>query len=106
MWIHADPDPKSWVHRWFYAQEAHKGGFRAHTVKGGGAGEQRNLITLLGLLRCIKELNHPAPPLLFSPSTFLILPLQLGPLDSPPPTPHPPPLIQNLLEINSKLLGA
>jgi hypothetical protein len=25
--------------RWFYAQEAHKGGFRAHTVGGGGAGE-------------------------------------------------------------------
>ncbi len=30
---------KSWVHRWFYAQEAHKGGLRAHTVGGGGAGE-------------------------------------------------------------------
>ncbi len=74
-----------------YAQEAHKGGFRAHTVGGGGAGEQRILITLLGLLRCIKELNHPAPPLLFSPSTLLILTLQLGPLASPPPTPHPPP---------------
>ncbi len=26
-------------HRWFYAQEAHKGGFRAHTMGGGGAGE-------------------------------------------------------------------
>jgi hypothetical protein len=25
---------KSKVHRWFYAQEAHKGGFRAHTVGG------------------------------------------------------------------------
>ncbi len=25
-----------------------------------------------------KELNHPAPPLLFSPSTQIILPLQLG----------------------------
>jgi hypothetical protein len=40
-----------------------------------------------------------------APSTPFILPLQLGPLASPPPTPHlPPPLpIQNLLEINSKL---
>jgi hypothetical protein len=58
---------KSQVHRWFYAQEAHKGGFRPHTVGGGGAGEYRNLITLLGPLRCIKELHHPAraapPPL-------------------------------------------
>jgi hypothetical protein len=30
---------KSEVHRWFYAQEAHKGSFRAHTAGGGGAGE-------------------------------------------------------------------
>ncbi len=30
---------KSKVHRWFYAHEAQKGGFRAHTVGGGGAGE-------------------------------------------------------------------
>ncbi len=57
-------------------------------------------ITLLGPHRCIKELKHPAPSLLFSPSTLLILPLQLGPLASPPPTPPP---LQNLLEINSKL---
>jgi hypothetical protein len=37
-------------------------------------------------------------------NTPFILPLQLGPLSSPPPTPHLPPLpIQNLLEINSYL---
>ncbi len=30
---------KSVVHRWFYAHEAHKGGFRAHTV---GVEEQVN----------------------------------------------------------------
>jgi hypothetical protein len=30
---------KSEVHRWFYAKEAHKGAFRAHTVGGGGAGK-------------------------------------------------------------------
>jgi hypothetical protein len=38
------------------------------------------------------------------PSTPFILPLQLGPLASPPPTPHLPPpplLIQNFLEITS-----
>jgi hypothetical protein len=86
--------------------------FEAHTVGGGRAGELRNLITVLGSLRCIKELNHPAPHLLFSPSTLPILPLQ--PSYSPPPTrlphfsptdfpPFPPPHIQHLLEINSKL---
>ncbi len=70
---------KSKVHRWFYAQEAHKGGFRAHT---GGVEEQVNkgtLITLLGPLRCIKEVNHPA-------------------LAAPPLPP-----LQNLLEMKRKL---
>ncbi len=60
-------------------------------MRGGVAGEYRNLIILVRLLRCFKDLNHPAPPLLFSPSTLLILPHQFGPLASPPPTPHPPP---------------
>jgi hypothetical protein len=34
----------------------------SHTVGGRGAGAKRNLIALLGPLRCIKELNRPAPP--------------------------------------------
>ncbi|MFO0005905.1 MAG: hypothetical protein ACK559_32745, partial [bacterium] len=44
----------------------------------------------------IKELNHPAPPLLFSPSTLLTLPLQLDPSLLPHrlPTLHPE-LIRN-----------
>ncbi len=67
------------------------GGSRAHTVGGEGEGELRNLITLL----------HPSS---FSPSTPLILLLQLAPLVSciPHRLPTLPPN-QNLLEINSKL---
>ncbi len=45
-----------------------------------------------------KILGTPLPP----PLHPLFSPLQFGPLSSPPPTPHLPPLpIQNLLEINS-----
>ncbi len=38
-----------------------EGGFRAHTVAGGGAGA--DLITLLGPLKCIKELIALLGPL-------------------------------------------
>ncbi len=47
-------------------------------------------------LQCGKVTPHPSTP--------FILPLQLCPLASPPPTSPLP--IQNLLEINSKLSGA
>ncbi len=47
-------------------KRVHEGGFRAHTLGGGGAGALRNLFALLVLLTCIKELNRPAraaPPI-------------------------------------------
>ncbi len=108
---------KSEVHRWFYVQEptlerptcAYQ-----HTYvcihmpwrEGGGS----SVVMLLYRtaphphqpLQCGKVTPPPSTP----PPPF-ILPLQLGPLPSPPLSPHLPPLpIQNLLEINSKLYGA
>jgi hypothetical protein len=40
----------------YLCTRAHEGGFRAHTVGGGGAGAERNLIALLGLLPPITKL--------------------------------------------------
>ncbi len=40
-----------------------RGRFYGRFCGGQGAGAQRNLMALFGPLRCIKELNHPAPPL-------------------------------------------
>ncbi len=72
-------------------------------------------MTLLRLLRRIKVLNHPDPPLLFSPSTPLILPLHTSPLlfspSSPPrfsptnspPSPPPPSRIYQKSTANCKV---
>jgi hypothetical protein len=56
----------SGAYRWFYVQEPTREVSRPIQWGGGGAGAYRNLVVLLGPLRCTKKLNRPAraaPPI-------------------------------------------